>query len=135
MSKKTKSIRIWFCYILVVCLMTALFPATAFAGDSTHMTEATKPTKKVVEMTEATKPDTQKTMKVTDVETQETKEVEIEKPKEEKPKEEKPTETQTIQKVPTTQQATMQTNEIVTGGGVQKHTIKSVTKIIPVGLY
>ncbi len=101
--------------------MTALFPATTFAGDSTHMTEATKPTKKVVEMTEATKPDTQKTMKVTDVETQETKEVEIEKPKEEKPKEEKPTETQTIQKVPTTQQATMQTTEIVTGEGTKTH--------------
>lgn len=135
MNKKRKHISILLSYILIYCLVVGTIPATTFAGDSTHMTEATKPTKKVVEMTEATKPDTQKTMKVTDVETQETKEVEIEKPKEEKPKEEKPTETQTIQKVPITQQATMQTTEIVTGGGVQKRTIKSVMEIIPVGLH
>ena len=103
MSKKAKSVQTLFCYVLISCLIVGLFPATTFAGDLTNITEATKPTKKVVGMTEATKPDTQKTMQVTDVETQETKEVEIE-----RPKKEKPTETQMTQKVPTTQQTAIQ---------------------------
>ena len=68
--------------------MIELFPATIFAKSSVEMTEAAKPTKKIVEMVEAEKPQKQKTMQVTDVETQETKIVDIE---EEEEEEEQPT--------------------------------------------
>ena len=89
MSKKTKPIHILLCYIIVVCLIVGVVPTTAFAKDTTQMTEATKPTKKIVEMVGAEKPQKQKTMQVTDVETQETKIVDIE--EEEEEEEQQPT--------------------------------------------
>lgn len=100
MNKKTKKLHMLLSYVLTVCLIVGLFPATTFAKSSTQVTEATKPTKKIVETTEVTKPQKQKTMQVTNVETQKTEIVDIE---EEPEKENLPT----TQITPTTEATTI----------------------------